>query len=128
MRKIIGVVLLLSILAVAGLAQDKPESAPAQPKLLSAEQLTQLASLGKDLQLAQSQFQAARLNLEKTQGLQRELTFQFFLQLELDLKSYEPELQVIDQKTGKIGFLPKTEPAKPDAKPPDVAKPEQEKK
>jgi len=96
-----------------------PKPGPLKPLTLTQEQLTRLANAQKNLQLAQAQVENAQMtidNLIKTFRLE-------FVDMGFDVKRYDPDLRVIDQQRGQLGFTPKPEP-EPAPAPAKETKPE----
>lgn len=93
-------------------AQAKTDEAPASkadaPKLLTDAQKAQLGEAQQQFQLARAQFEAAQARLQQAQTVIEGLGLKFALELGLDINKYAPTLQMIDEKAGAIGFLPKT--------------------
>lgn len=80
------------------------------PKILTPEQKQRLADAQNNLRLARSEAEAAKARLDSAQLFVEGLTIQFKLELKVDQDTYENDLQLIDQRNGVIGFVPKKPP------------------
>jgi len=85
---------------------EKPAVETAKPVALSAEQMRQLADAQKLIELAETRASEARAQLEKLQAQVAAMVADFRWQLGLTPKEFEPQLKLLDQQTGALGFVP----------------------
>lgn len=119
------VICLLAAVAVGCMAQNKapqaatvpvatpaPESvATVAPVALKAEQIKQLQEANKTLELAKARAEKAQAEYEAVQARIEAIIASYRFELNVTADRFAPQLQVIDQQAGTVGFLPLPQPA-----------------
>lgn len=108
---------LLSVLALGCLAQEQaaakpvPTATPAPavtvaPVALTPQQMKALQEANKTLELAKARAEKAQAEYEAVQAKIESIIASYRFDLNITGDKYAPQLQVIDQQAGKVGFLP----------------------
>lgn len=110
---------IVAAMALGCLAQDKASKplsvspvtpAPAadtlKPVTLTPAQVTQLQDAQKALELAKAKASEAAAQLEKLQYQVEAMVMAIRWELGVNPKQYKPGLQVVDEQTGALGFVP----------------------
>lgn len=104
MKRLTLLLMMILAVTVSAVAQDAKQPAP---KLLTPQQVSQLAEAEKTLAIAQAEAALAAERVAKLQAQIQILVREFFIQNGIDGKRYDTQLKVIDEKSGQIGFQPK---------------------
>jgi hypothetical protein len=122
LKNILYSVCIVAAMVLGCLAQDKtakpanpvsvaansvtPASDALKPVTLTAAQVTQLQDAQKALELAEAKANEAAANLKKLQYQIEALVMAYRWELGVNPKQYKPGLQVVDEQTGALGFVP----------------------